>query len=199
MTEDRVAYDEEKLLAALSRGDHKAFDCIFRKYYVDVVMFCSRFMDRIEDCEDITQSMFLHIWDMREMLPGITNLKSYLLRSAQNMCLNELHRREIKGRYGSEQLLRVRPYLLDDDINRMLFYSELKSLMASAEAGLDKKELEVWRMSRHKRLKYSEIAAILGISVRAVKERMRRAKQHFLKVLDKYWIIVILFFTFLQR
>ena len=49
MTEDRVAYDEEKLLAALSRGDHKAFDCIFRKYYVDVVMFCSRFMDRIED------------------------------------------------------------------------------------------------------------------------------------------------------
>lgn len=193
-----IAYDE-KLLQALSKGDHKAFDCIFRKYYVDVVMFCSRYMDRIEDCEDIAQSIFLHIWDMRELLPVITSLKSYLLKSAQNMCLNELHRREIRGRYGSEQLLKVRPYLSGDDINRMLFYSELKSLMASAEAGLDKKELEVWRLSRHKRLKYSEIASILGISVRTVEERMRRAKQHFLNVLDKYWTIAILFFTFLQR
>ncbi|GAA6258766.1 hypothetical protein F070042J6_46180 [Bacteroides sp. f07] len=60
--------DDKQLLEALGKGDHKAFDCIFRKYYVDVVMFCGRFMDRVEDCEDISQSLFLHIWDMREMI-----------------------------------------------------------------------------------------------------------------------------------
>lgn len=198
MRDEKYAHNDKYLLSALCKGDREAFDCIFRKYYVDVVMFCGRFMNRIEDSEDIAQSIFLHIWDMREVLPVITNFKSYLLKSAQNMCINELHRREKERRYSSEQLVRIQPYVLGEDINKMLFYSELKKLIASAEASLDKKEWDVWRLSRHEGLKYSEIAAILGISVRAVEDRMQRAKRHFLKILDQYWAIATLFLTFLQ-
>ena len=198
MRDEKYAHNDKYLLSALCKGDREAFDCIFRKYYVDVVMFCGRFMNRIEDSEDIAQSIFLHIWDMREVLPVITNFKSYLLKSAQNMCINELHRREKERRYSSEQLVRIQPYVLGEDINKMLFYSEQKKLIASAEASLDKKEWDVWRLSRHAGLKYSEIAAILGISVRAVEDRMQRAKRHFLKILDQYWAIATLFLTFLQ-
>lgn len=198
MRDEKYAHNDKYLLSALCKGDREAFDCIFRKYYVDVVMFCGRFMNRIEDSEDIAQSIFLHIWDMREVLPVITNFKSYLLKSAQNMCINELHRREKERQYSSEQLVRIQPYVLGEDINKMLFYSELKKLIASAEASLDKKEWDVWRLSRHEGLKYSEIAAILGISVRAVEDRMQRAKRHFLKILDQYWAIATLFLTFLQ-
>lgn len=198
MRDEKYAHNDKYLLSALCKGDREAFDCIFRKYYVDVVMFCGRFMNRIEDSEDIAQSIFLHIWDMREVLPVITNFKSYLLKSAQNMCINELHRREKERRYSSEQLVRIQPYVLGEDINKMLFYSELKKLIASAEASLDKKEWDVWRLSRHEGLKYSEIATILGISVRAVEDRMQRAKRHFLKILDQYWAIATLFLTFLQ-
>lgn len=190
--------DDKQLLEALGKGDHKAFDCIFRKYYVDVVMFCGRFMDRVEDCEDISQSLFLHIWDMREMIPSISNFRSYLLRSAQNMCLNELHRCDIKSRFRSDQLLRVTPYTLGDETNKMLFYSELQKLLAAAEATLEDNEREAWRLSRHEGLKYSEIAVNLGVSVRTVEDRMRKAKKHFLKVLDRYWIIVLIFYSFLQ-
>ena len=59
MRDEKYAHNDKYLLSALCKGDREAFDCIFRKYYVDVVMFCGRFMNRIEDSEDIDGVLLL--------------------------------------------------------------------------------------------------------------------------------------------
>lgn len=155
-------------------------------------MFCSQFLGRREDCEDMAQSVFLNIWEQRDSLPDISNLKSYLIRSAQNACLNELHHRTIAQRYSSEYLTML-PYTPDDDTSRPLLYSDLARLLSSAEATLGKNEFEAWFMSRHKGMKYAEIAIALGISVRTVEDRIARAKSHFRRILNRYWSIIIIF------
>ncbi|MFR0764182.1 MAG: sigma factor-like helix-turn-helix DNA-binding protein [Alistipes communis] len=48
-------------------------------------------------------------------------------------------------------------------------------------------------MSHHQGMKYTEIAIALGISVRTVEDRIARTKNHFRKILNRYWLIVLLF------
>lgn len=183
--------DDNTLLSAVCDGDRRAFDCIFRRYYVDLVMFCGQFLGNREDCEDVTQTVFLNMWEQRAEMAAVANLKSYLLRSAQNACLNRLHHQAIAHRYSSEYLSMM-PYLIDEDASRPLLYSDLVRLMLAAEATLGKKEFETWHMSRHLGMRYAEIAIALGISVRTVEDRMARAKEHFRKILNRYWAIILI-------
>lgn len=185
---------DSQLLMRMKDSDRQAFDCIFRKYYVDMVMFSSQFLGRREDCEDIAQSVFLALWEYRESLPVILNLKQWLLRSTQNACLNKVHHQTVVQRYSSEYLSKL-PYEIGDNPLRLLLYSDLVRLLSSAEATLGKNEFETWFMSKYQGLKHAEIAIALNISVRTVEDRIARAKKHFRKILDRYWSIIIIFLT----
>lgn len=191
MAERKRDIDDKTLLLAVCDGDRRAFDCIFRRYYIDIVMFCGQFLGNREDCEDVTQSVFLNMWEQRTTMAAVANLKSYLLRSAQNACLNKLHHKAIAHRYSSEYLSML-PYIIDEDASKPLLYSDLLRLLLAAEATLGKNEFETWHMSRHLGMKYAEIAISLGISVRTVEDRMARAKKHFRKILNRYWAIVLI-------
>lgn len=197
MAERKRDIDDKTLLSAVCDGDRRAFDCIFRRYYIDIVMFCGQFLINREDCEDVTQSVFLNMWEQRTSMAAVANLKSYLLRSAQNACLNKLHHQTVVQRYSADYLL-LMPYFSEDYSSNTLLYSDLVKLVASAEATLGEKEAEVWSMSRHKGMKYAEIAAALGISVRTVEDRIARAKNHFRRTLDRYWSTVLFLFLFMD-
>ena len=193
MGRDNYDNEDKFLLSAVCESDRRAFDCIFRRYYVDIVMFCGRYLGRREDCEDIAQTVFLTLWEKRAIMPEVLNLKSWLLRSVQNACLNKLHHQAIVQRYSSEYFSML-PYLIDDNnTSRPLFYSDLVRLISFAEATLGKNEFETWYMSHHQGMKYTEIAIALGISVRTVEDRIARTKNHFRKILNRYWLIVLLF------
>ncbi len=189
--------DDKLLLSAICKGDSRAFDCLFRKYYADLVMFCGRFLRRKEDCEDVVQSVFLILWKSRAKMNDVLNIKQWLLRSTQNSCLNKLNHQTVVQRYSADYLL-LMPYFSEDYSSNTLLYSDLVKLVSSAEATLGEKEAEVWSMSRHKGMKYAEIAAALGISVRTVEDRIARAKNHFRRTLDRYWSTVLFLFLFMD-
>lgn len=53
------------LWKAIQRGDQKAFDKFFRKYYPVLCAYGARFVD-VEDAEEIVQDSLLWIWENRE-------------------------------------------------------------------------------------------------------------------------------------
>ena len=65
------------LLSAIQRGDQKAFDALFRRYYPALCAYGHRFVD-LEDAEEIVQDSLLWIWENRENLIIETSLSSYL-------------------------------------------------------------------------------------------------------------------------
>ena len=194
MSPNPLAHDDIKLMESIRRGDADAFHRLFRRYYVDIVIFCHLFLARMEDCEDVVQGVFLRLWESRDNLPHMTNVKAYLLRSAQNTCLNELHHRDVAMKYSSAYLTML-PFDLSDDADMPLLYSDLTKLINAAEATLGKNEFEVWNLRYHHEKKHAEIAIELGISVRTVEERISRAKKYFRKFLKRYWILIITIFS----
>ena len=77
------------LLSAIQRGDQKAFDALFRRYYPALCAYGHRFVD-LEDAEEIVQDSLLWIWENRENLIIETSLSSYLFKMIYRKALNKL-------------------------------------------------------------------------------------------------------------
>lgn len=92
MKEQNLPY-EKILLEKLKKGDQTAFSSIFTHYYRDMVLFGGNFLADKKECEDVVQSIFLKLWNDRDVIQIDTYLKSYLLTAVRNGCLNEIRRK----------------------------------------------------------------------------------------------------------
>ena len=73
--------NEESLIKALRNGEKNAFISIFNSYYKDLCLYALRILNDENDAQDCVQSLFCHIWDIRQKLEIRISLKLYLYRS----------------------------------------------------------------------------------------------------------------------
>ncbi len=159
------------LVAALKYDSHEAFVKIFRQYYANLVRFTARFIPDKSTCEDIVQEAFIRVWTNRKKLETDTSIRSYLISLVQNLALNELRHQKVKKSYqdmNHETILSLSP-------DEHLLYSELSDAYETALSKLDSDVRETLMLSRQEKLKYSEIAQRLNISVRTVEARISKA------------------------
>lgn len=159
------------LVAALKYDSHEAFVKIFRQYYANLVRFTARFIHDKSSCEDIVQEAFIRVWTNRKKLETDTSIRSYLISLVQNLALNELRHQKVKKSYqdmNHETILSLSP-------DEHLLYSELSDAYETALSKLDSDVRETLMLSRQEKLKYSEIAQRLNISVRTVEARISKA------------------------
>lgn len=71
------------------RGDQKAFDTLFRRYYPMLCAYGHRFVE-LEDAEEIVEDSLLWIWENRETLVIESSLNSYLFKMVYRRALNKL-------------------------------------------------------------------------------------------------------------
>lgn len=183
--------EEQILLAGLRKGDNKAFSRLFTAYYKDLVLFGGNFLPDREVCEDIVQSVFLRLWNDRASLTIETSLKSYLLRSVRNSCLDELRHRDIVHQHEAYTL--SANVLEDADTEHYILYSDLARHLDEALAGLPEAYREAFEMNRFEGLKYKEIATRLNVSERTVEVRIGKALE-MLRVLLKDFLLVSMAF-----
>ena len=183
------------LVAALKIDSHEAFVQIFRHYYPDLVMFASRFILDRETCEDIVQEAFMKIWSNRKILEIRTTLRTYLIHLVQNLALNELKHRKVKTLYQDKN----HEMILALSTEEHMFYTELSSAVDTLLANLDPAERETYVMSRVQRLKYTEIAQRLNISVRTVEVRISKAVSYLQRNLSTFRSIFLLILLSLYK
>ena len=158
------------LVAALKFDSHEAFVKIFRQYYANLVRFTARYVSDKSTCEDIVQEAFIRV---------------------QNLALNELRHRKVKMMYDDmnhEKILTLSP-------DEHVFFSELSDAYESALEKLEPEVRETLLLSRQEKLKYTEIASRLNISVRTVEARISKAVKYLQQNLQIFRspILLILF------
>lgn len=185
--------EEQFLLIELRRGNKNAFSVLFSTYYKDLVMFAGCYLQERSICEDIVQSVFLKVWNDRESLSIESSIKSYLLTSVRNSCLDEIRHRYIVREHESVVLS---DSVLDDvDTENYILYSDLYTHL---EEALDKLPLacrEAFEMSRFEQLKYKEIAARLNVSERTVEVRIGKALELLRHYLKEFFILCMAFIS----
>lgn len=186
--------EEHNLLEELKQGNKIAYSLLFNRYYKDLVLFGGNFLPNKQLCEDIVQSIFLKLWKDREIIEIATSLKSFLLRSVQNSCLDELRHKGVIREHESYSLI----FGTDDnmDIDNYVLYSDLNAHLKTALLKLPIVCREAFEMNRLEGLKYREIAEQLKVSERTVEVRIGKALSLLREYLKEFLLTVLLLISY---
>ena len=163
--------DNNFLLSAIQQGDQKAFDALFRRYYLALCAYGHRFVD-LEDAEEIVQDSLLWIWENRENLFIETSLSSYLFKMIYRKALNKLAHIDATQRADTRFYEEMQEMLQDTDLYQV---EELTQRIKDAIATLPESYREAFVMHRFRDMSYKEIAEILGVSPKTVDYRIQQA------------------------
>ncbi len=158
-------------LERLRAGDASTFESVFRGHYARLVAAAEQLLRERARAEDVVQEVMLELWRHRERLDPGTSIPGYLFRSVRNRSLNELrHDRVVR-----DAEPRLPPLGSAPGTDRELLAAEFDAAIRGAIGRLPERCREVFELSRVHGLRYAEIAAAMGISVKTVEAQMGKA------------------------
>ena len=163
--------DNDFLLSAVQRGDQKAFDTLFRRYYPMLCAYGHRFVE-LEDAEEIVEDSLLWIWENRETLVIESSLNSYLFKMVYRRALNKLAHIDATQRADTSFYEEMQEMLQDTDYYQI---EELAKRIEDAVAALPESYREAFVMHRFRDMSYKEIAETLGVSPKTIDYRIQQA------------------------
>ena len=164
--------DDHELLARLREGDQAAFDELFRVWYPALVRFAEGMLRDRAAAEEVAQEAMVELWRRREQLAPDGSARAYLFQSTRNRALN--HIRHLRVRERAAEHLAPAAESTPTAHSRVV-EAELEAAVRAAVAELPDRCREVFELSRRHGLRYAEIAATLGISVKTVEAQMGKA------------------------
>jgi len=150
--------------------DKVSFIEVFNSMYAPVKNFIFYKTGDMEVAEDIAQDAFVKLWEKKEDVRK-ESVKSLLYTIAGNLCKNRFEHQRVVFEFAKN-------YTSATDSASPEFEMELKEFSEKLEraiGGLKEKERVVFLMNRIDGLTYNEIASNLGLSVKAIEKRMKKA------------------------
>lgn len=183
---------EKGYIYAVSRGDEQAFEMLFAHYFPRVKGFISGILQNEEEAEDISQDIFVSMWQNREQLTKIENLNAYLFRIAKNAVFRHIERSLLFKDYLQQQMEHLSfTSANNESVEEIIYAKELEYLISIAVEKMPSKRQQIYKMSRIEGLSNEEIAERLVISKRTVENHLTLALADIRKLIGffiiTYW------------
>lgn len=163
--------DEHTLLIKAANGDEAAFACLFYSHYQKILAFICRLTRSSATAEDIVQDVFVKIWEKREVLAGVDRFDAYVYVLCRNHTLNMLKRMA----YERTKISELKAEMSLSSQRDLAAVEDYYQLLDQAIEELPPQQQKVYILSRHKRLKYREIAQQMELSSETVKKYLKLA------------------------
>lgn len=164
----KITNDSDKeLVVELKVGNKAAFKLLFKKYYRRLIEFCLYRTRDLELSKDLVQELFTKIWNVRDKIDPEKSFQAYLYKSLTNQIIN--HSKLASSKNISLDVSHFAKYANEEEPieNRIDIEYAIENLPIKLKT--------VFLLSRIEGFKYSEIAEICDISVKAVEKRMSKA------------------------
>jgi len=164
------------LVERLRAGDTRALEELFRQQYAPLCRFAERYLRDRAAAEDLVQDLFAALWARRGRLDLRGGLRAYLFASVRNRALNVRKHQLVESDWQRDEsapevrVLHRTPRRPDE----LLDERERNSRLRAAIAHLPERCRLVMQLRWQEQLAHSEIAAILGISVKGVEIQLSR-------------------------
>lgn len=148
------------------------FETIFKSHYQRLHRYAITILKDADDAEELVQDTFADLWEKKETIPEVQSMAAYLCRAVHNRCLNHLKHEKVKNKYERYALhtgTEVDNYAAPNKTHQM------EHRLRQALEQLPEQCRTVFQLSRFEDLKYREIAAYMGLSVKTVEHHMGKA------------------------
>lgn len=164
-----ITSDNEKaLFASIAEGDEAAFRELFHLYTPLLRPLIFKLTKTEHLIEDILQDVFFKIWLQRDVLPQISNPRSWILKITFHDCFGHLRKAAVRQRNNG-------PVPEESVPEGILEFRETSRLVEEAIALLPPQARRIYLLSRQEGLKLAEIAEKTGLSLQTVKNTLSRA------------------------
>lgn len=175
------------MLHRLKAGDAGAFNFIFRKYKGKIYHFVLATLYEKNLAEDVTQNVFLSLWEHRQNIVPEKNFQAYLYTIAKNFVYRETEKWILASGY-EEQIKKLHPgeedFSTEETINANLLEETIIRLINK----LPEARRKIFLLHFREDLSNKEIAKRLSISEENVEMQIRRSRDY----LRKHLKIVLL-------
>ena len=200
---DDAIIADNNVMVYLKEGNERAFCFIFDQYYDFLCMIANSYLRDNYISETIVSDIIYNLWEIKENIDIKYSLRSYLVRSVKNRCVNYLQQeyiqREISiNKYEDKAAIEELFFIDSKHPLESLLEQELESKINAEINDLPPECQQVFKMSRFDGMKYEEIARKLSISVNTVKYHMKNALMKLRLELKDYVKSVLVLLTLFQ-
>jgi RNA polymerase sigma-70 factor (ECF subfamily) len=177
---------DEALMEQLSAGSHEAFDLLLSRYEAPVITFCYAFMRNREAAEDLAQEAFMRVFRNANRYQPVAKFTTWLYRIAANLCINELKKGKLRHNLSLDESAGSDPEgtkIIEriasggaSPLNEVERH-EAERMIGRAIDHLPEDQRTTLVMVEYHHMQYQEIAEILGVTVSAIKMRVKRARE----------------------
>jgi RNA polymerase sigma-70 factor, ECF subfamily len=181
-----------RLMLRIRNGDEEAFQQLVEIHQHRVVGTCARMLGDDTEAEDVAQQVFIRIWKSAARWEPSAKFTTWLYTILRNLVFNECRRR---SRHPARSLDAVQedgeqPQQFEDSSvkapNVLLLDIEMQEAVARAIEELPETQRMAVILRRYQDVSYEEIAAVLELTVPAVKSVLFRARTELREKLKKY-------------
>lgn len=165
--------------------DTNTFERLFTTHYDALYRYCQTMLKEQKDIEDITQSVFMDLWNEHKKVVIHTSVKAYLFKAVYFKCMNKLKHDKVIAKHISTLPNTEKSFNTDSMITE-----EISVKIKETLDSLPEQCRKIFNMSRLEGLKYQEIAEILQLSVKTVENQMGKALKTMRIALSEYINII---------
>lgn len=187
--------DIRLMLRVRDHEDAEAFADLVDRYQHRIVGIMHHMLGAKEEAEDLAQEVFLRVYRTRKKYHPQAKFSTWLFTIANNLALNVLRGRKRKptvplpaqdsgplGPRPQEQLVRD----LSMTPGTGLQQREMASVIRRALEDLNERQRLAVVLNKFEEMNYAEIAEVMGMSAKAVKSLLSRARARLREVLEPY-------------
>jgi RNA polymerase sigma-70 factor (ECF subfamily) len=175
----------ENIIIKASKGDIDAFEFIYKVYSKLVLNVAFRILGNREDAEEVTQQVFLTIYQQLNKFQFQSSIKTWMYRIAINCAINYGRRMsrerdrmiEYNDGFHSQSSVGESERHINQEDREETVNSLLKVLTPDQRACIVLRNIEG--------LSYQEIADTLKININTVRSRLKRAREQLLALRKK--------------
>ena len=167
------ALNQEELLDLLARKDNRAYQHLYRIYYVALKALANYYVKDNDVAEDLVQDVFISLLESGYKFKTESEVKYFLYSSLKNKCISHFRKQKVRDKYHKEVLSSQTD--VEHFWDKVLEEDVYARLMAAVDTLPP--QCKMVMMLTLEGLKIAEIAEKMEISVDTVKEYKSNGKR----------------------
>jgi RNA polymerase sigma-70 factor (ECF subfamily) len=186
-----------RLMLRVRDDDSTAFGELVERFQHRLVAVMHHLVGSADEAEDLAQEVFLRVYRNRKKYTPKAKLSTWLFTIANNLALNALRDKKRRPALPLETTdsttgsLGIRPHKSaapgrDEPPAHNLQQQELANVIRAALDGLNERQRVAIVLNKFEDMNYTDIAEVMGLSSKAVKSLLSRARAKLREALQGY-------------